>query len=174
MQMTSVFRTVSARSEDDVRATRVARWLEPQEIALDVALRDRKHALEHAASTFARARALDPAPIIRALWRRELVGSTALGAGVAIPHARIEGIENPCLMFTRAKCAIDFAAPDAKPVRHVLTILVPAAGDPEDHLQLLAHVAQMFSDETFRLCLSSTSDVTEVRDAFARCAKRAA
>ncbi len=75
---------------------------------LDVELHDRRHALEWSAATIARVRGLGPAPIFRALWRRELVGSTALGYGVAIPHARIDGIERPLTLFVRPQWAIDW------------------------------------------------------------------
>src|SRR6267378_3193897 len=129
---------------------RIASWLEPQKIILDAELRDRRHALESAATEIGRMHGLDPEPILRALWRRELVGSTALGCGVAIPHARIDGIERPMTLFLRSKWAIDFDAPDGKPVGNILVIMVPSDGDIDEHLRLLAKIAQMFSDGTFR------------------------
>ncbi|MEP6941627.1 MAG: PTS sugar transporter subunit IIA [Betaproteobacteria bacterium] len=64
-------------------------WLRPQEVVLDVDVADSKRALEAAADCISRAHGLDGRPIARALLRREQVGSTALGHGVAIPHARI-------------------------------------------------------------------------------------
>jgi len=153
-------------------ARRVASWLEPQEIVLGVELRDRRHALESAAATIARMHRLKPEPIFRALWRRELVGSTALGHGVAIPHARIGGIERPLTLFVRPKWAIDFAAPDGKPVSSILVIMVPSDRDPDDHLELLALVAQAFSDPSFRSRVSGPSTVADVGGAFADYAQR--
>jgi PTS system nitrogen regulatory IIA component len=145
---------------------RVASWLEPDEIALDVEVRNRRHALEWAAQRIGHMHALDAAPIFRALWRRELVGSTALGHGVAIPHARIDGIERPLTLFVRPKYAIDFAAPDDKPVAAILAIMVPASGDTDAHLELLALVAQAFSEASFRSQVCNADEVFDVRRAF--------
>ena len=146
--------------------TRIATWLQPQDILLEADVRDRSHALEVAATAIGHAHGLDPAPIFRALWRREQVGSTALGEGFAIPHARIGGIARPITLFMRTKLAIAFDAPDGKPVSHLLVIMVPADGAKDDHLQLLALVAQLFSNRNFRTQLDSAPDVAAAADAF--------
>jgi nitrogen PTS system EIIA component len=144
----------------------LTQWLQPQDIVLDVDVWDRRRALELAATRIGEANGLDPAPILRALWRREQVGSTALGQGVAIPHARISGITRPLTLFMRTKIAMEFDAPDGKPVSNLLVIMVPADGHTDDHLQLLALVAQAFSDPAFRARLSAASNATEVAAVF--------
>ena len=146
--------------------TRIATWLQPQDILLDVDVRDRPHALEVAAATIGRAHGLDPAPIFRALWRREQVGSTALGEGFAIPHARIGGIARPITLFMRTKLVIAFDSPDGKPVSQLLVIMVPEDGAKDDHLQLLALVARLFSDRDFRTQLDSAPDAAAAAEAF--------
>jgi PTS system nitrogen regulatory IIA component len=146
--------------------TQIATWLQPQDILLGVDVRDRPHALEVVAAAIGRVHGLDPAPIFRALWRREQAGSTALGAGFAIPHARISGIARPLTLFMRTKLAIAFDAPDGKPVSQMLVIMVPADGAKDDHLQLLALVARLFSDRGFRTQLDSAPDATAAADAF--------
>jgi len=146
---------------------RIASWLEPQKIILDEELRDRRHALESAAVEIGRMQRLDPEPILRALWRRELIGSTALGCGVAIPHARIDGIEHPITLFMRSKQAIEFDAPDGKPVGSILVIMVPSGGDTDEHLRLLAMIAQMFSDDAFRGRIATARNTAEVHGVFA-------
>jgi PTS system nitrogen regulatory IIA component len=150
--------------ENDI--TRIANWLQPQDILLEVDVRDRPHALEVAAAAIGRAHGLDPAPIFRALWRREQAGSTALGEGFAIPHARISGIARPITLFMRTKLAIAFDAPDGQPVSHLLLIMVPADGANDDHLRLLALVTRLFSDRNFRTQLESAPDATAASDAF--------
>jgi len=152
----------------------VERWLDPCEIQLDVDLHGRRHALEFVAATIGGIHGLDREAVLRALWRRELVGSTAIGCGVAIPHARIEGIAQPAILYLRAKTPIEFAAPDAKPVRHVLAIVVPADGDAEAHLQLLAAVASMLTEREFRERLAAAEDPREIRRAFADFGRKAA
>jgi len=138
----------------------IAGWIQPEDILLDVDVRDRHHALKMIASALGRTHGLDPAPIARALDRREQAGSTALGDGFAIPHARIAGLDRPLTLFMRTRAGIDFRAPDAKPVSDLLAILVPANGDKQDHLQLLALISQLFSDKGFRAQLDGAEDAT--------------
>jgi PTS system nitrogen regulatory IIA component len=154
--------------------SRLASWLEPEGILLNAEPRDRRHALELAAQEFARSHGVDQGPIFRALWRRELVGSTGIGRGVAIPHARIDGIDHPITLFMRTKWPIQFESPDSKGVNHILTILVPVDGDADEHLQLLALVAEMFMDGAFRSRVAGAFDETVLRTAFAERAREVA
>ncbi len=146
--------------------TRIAAWLQPQVILLDVDVRDRSDALEVVATAIGSAQGLDPGPIFRALARREQAGSTALGEGFAIPHARIDGIARPLTLFMRTKVAIAFNAPDGKPVSRLLAILAPTDGAKDEHLQLLALVARLLSDGSFRDQLDSAPDVPAAAAAF--------
>lgn len=144
----------------------IATWLQPMDIVLDVDVRDRPQAIEIGTSAFCRTQGLDPTPVFRALWRREQAGSTALGEGFAIPHARIGGIARPTTLFMRTRVAIAFDAPDGHPVSQLLVILVPEDGAKDDHLQLLALVARLFSDRGFRTRLDRATDAAAVADAF--------
>jgi PTS system nitrogen regulatory IIA component len=145
---------------------RIAAWLHPQDILLDVDARSRTHALELAAEVMCGAHGLDPAPVFRALRRREGAGSTALGEGLAIPHARIGGIARPITLFMRTGQPVSFDAPDGKLVSRLLVILVPEEGAHQDHLDLLALVARLFSDQDFRAHLDGARNATIASDAF--------
>lgn len=142
------------------------RWLCPQEIQLDLDVSDRREALQAVSATVGRSRLLDPAPVFRALWRRELAGTTGVGNAFAIPHARIAGITEPVTAYVRLKTPLDFAAPDRKRVSELFVILVPAEGAAEAHLQLLALVAEAFTDRAFRARLATASDSDDVRATF--------
>jgi nitrogen PTS system EIIA component len=161
------------RNQASQSALPIARWIDPGDVQLDVELGSRRHALEVAAETIARLHGIDRERVLRALWRRELVGSTALGCGVAIPHARIDGIAEPTVLYIRARTAIEFAAPDGKPVRHVLAIAVPTNGNAEAHLELLAAIASMMTERTFRERLAAAEDAETIRRAFAEFAPAA-
>jgi PTS system nitrogen regulatory IIA component len=144
----------------------VARWLQPEGIHLDVPLHDATHALEFIAAAIAERHDLDAAPLFRALCRREQAGSTALGAGFAIPHARIPGIDRPLTLLLRAKRPVDFKAADHEPVWLMLAILVPEHGDKQDHLRLLALVAELFSEPRFRARMDTGRDAARLADDF--------
>ncbi len=145
---------------------RVAAWLQPEEIHLDVPLRDSRHALEFIADTIGVHHCLEAAPIFRALSRREQAGSTALGGGFAVPHALIHGIERPLTLLVRAQHPLDFKAPDHDPVSLMLAILVPEHGDRGDHLQLLALVAELFSNPRFRAQIDTGAAPEAVAESF--------
>ena len=146
--------------------TRVASWLQPEVILIDVPLRDSTHALEVVAHAISARHDLDPGPVFRALSRREQAGSTGLGGGLAIPHAKIAGIERPLTLLLRTRDPIAFKAPDGDPVSLMLAILVPQDGDRDDHLQLLALVAELFSKPQFRAQLDAGADAAAIAEAF--------
>jgi len=79
------------------------------------------------------------------LVERERLGSTGLGHGVAIPHCRVSGEGEALGAFVKLESPIDFDAADGQPVDLLFTLVVPEAA-PQEHLQLLAQVAELFSD----------------------------
>jgi PTS system nitrogen regulatory IIA component len=143
-------------------------WLCPQEIELDLDVRSRWEGLRAVSAMSERSQRLSAPPVFRALWRREEAGSTAVGNGFAIPHARIKGIAEPVTVYVRLKAPVDFAAPDGKRVSELFVILIPADGADAKYLQLLALVAEVFSDTDFRARLAAASDTQDVRSAFSQ------
>jgi PTS system nitrogen regulatory IIA component len=84
------------------------------------------------------------------VMKRETLGSTGMGEGVAIPHARLSGVERPFGLLARLKHPIDFDAIDGKPVDLVFLLLLPVAPHGEQ-LNALASVARMLRrTETLR------------------------
>jgi len=148
------------------RAHPVSRWLFPQVVLLDSDVRDKREVLDLAASTLERFHGVDAAPVARALWRREAAVTTAIGEGVAVPHGRIDGIVEPVTLLIRTKKPIPYGAPDRKPVSQLFVILVPAEGDPDEHLRLLADVAELFSQPAFRERIAAAADTRAVLRAF--------
>src|ERR1700674_1594330 len=94
----------------------ISRFLSSDDVVLGLDVPDKQRALEEAALMVERRHNINHAPVFRALWRREEVGSTGLGHGIAIPHARITGIIAPILLLMSTKLPIEFGAPDHKPV----------------------------------------------------------
>lgn len=146
----------------------VVQWLCPQSIELDLDAPNRWEALRGVSAMIERSRRLSAPPIFRALWRREMAASTGVGNGFAIPHARIAGIVEPITAYVRTRSALEFAAPDGKRVSELFVILVPADGDNEKHLQLLALVAEAFSNTGLRAQLAAAVEPQDVQSAFSR------
>jgi nitrogen PTS system EIIA component len=91
---------------------------------------------------------LDPDATFDKLLERERLGSTGLGHGIALPHARVTGIDEAYGAFIQLETSVDFDSIDNQPVDLIFGLLVPESATKE-HLQLLAHLASMFSDAGF-------------------------
>ena len=95
--------------------------------------------------------------IFDSLIGRERLGSTGLGKGVALPHGRLNGLKKPIAAMATLKQATDFDAIDREPVDLLFALLVPEEST-EEHLQILAHLAAMFSNQDFCTKLRSCDD----------------
>lgn len=83
----------------------------------------------------------DAGLLYQKLLEREQLGSTGIGAGVAIPHCKMKGLERAVLAIGLVKKGIDFGAVDGEPVR-VLFLLVSPNDAPAEHLQALAAISR--------------------------------
>ena len=86
--------------------------------------------------------------VFDALLERERLGSTGLGKGIALPHARMSQVTQAIGAFITLPEGVDFDAIDSSPVDLAFAMLVPEEATDE-HLQLLAKLASMFSDNAF-------------------------
>lgn len=84
--------------------------------------------------------------IFDSLLARERLGSTGLGHGIAIPHGRLAGVDRAIAAFLKLREGIDYDAPDDQPVDLLFALIVPEACTDE-HLQILATLAEMFGHE---------------------------
>lgn len=103
--------------------------------------------------------------VAAALQRRELAASTALGCGVAIPHARVIGLNEIRMLYVRPVPPMASYAADGRPISDVVVLLVPAPA-VQEHLDALAHVVALFSDDEFRRALRICQSPYEVRRLF--------
>lgn len=101
------------------------------------------------------------------LLERERLGSTGLGQGIALPHARVSGIRAPIGAFVQLRGPVAFDAIDDRPVDLAFGLLVPEATD-EQHLQLLATLAAAFDDAAVREALRTAEDSAELLGVFRR------
>ncbi len=92
-----------------------------------------------------------------ALLERESLGTTGIGDGVAIPHGKLEGVNDIILVVGRSREGVDFDALDFKPCSIFFLVLAPeqVAGM---HLRILAHVSKLLKDENFRRSFMEAPD----------------
>ncbi len=119
-------------------------FLSPASVAADLQVSDKTRLLKQLSGQAAAALELDPEAIAGEILKREALGSTGIGNGVAIPHARIPGLARPYGVFVRLKAPIAFEAIDDQPVDLVFLLLLPAT---DEQLNALACVARKLRDE---------------------------
>ena len=143
----------------------IAKLLSTKDIRLDMEIASRDRLLQEIARHMEHEYGMPQEWVFQSLSRREKIGSTALGEGVAIPHARIKDLQRIQLAYIRLRQPIPFDAPDDKPVSDILVILVPKEAT-EEHLRILSEVTQMFSDPQFRQQLRNCGEAGETKRLF--------
>lgn len=142
--------------------------LTPDNVASGVNAGSKKRALEMASEELAREQEqASSRQILEGLCAREKLGSTGLGHGVAIPHARMAGLDQPAGAMIRLAEPVDFDAADREPVDLIFALVVPEAAT-EEHLQLLGQIAELFGDENRRENVRRADDAKAMYELIAR------
>ena len=92
---------------------------------------------------------IDSEELFELLTNRERLGSTGVGAGVAIPHCRCNKVEKTVGCLVKLKEAVDFDSADSQPVDILFVLIVPEDATDE-HLHTLAELAQLLNQSKFR------------------------
>lgn len=135
----------------------LSRILPAGNIVLDLAVTSKKRAFEQAGLLFENNHSLARNVVFDSLFSRERLGSTALGQGVAVPHGRVKGLTEALAAFYRLAQPVPFDAPDGQPVRLLMILLVPETAT-QQHLDILAELAQLLSNKSLREQLSTETD----------------
>ena len=122
--------------------------LTPEAVVDGLGVASKKALFQQLGAIAARAYGLDGVQVAEKLAEREKLGSTGFGAGIAIPHARIEGLRHVSAAFVRLEKPLDFAAVDELPVDLVFMLLSPIGAGAE-HLKALARVSRCLRDRGF-------------------------
>lgn len=123
----------------------IADLIMPGQVLAELRAGDKTQVLKEIGRRAATALGIDARIVVDALTAREQMGSTGVGQGIAVPHARLAGLARPFGLFARLPRPVDFAAIDGKPVDLVFLLVTPA-GDGTDHLAALACVSRRLRD----------------------------
>mgnify|MGYP000076532009 FL=1 len=102
---------------------------------------------------------LNISEVVDALQERESLGPTGVGHGVALPHARLHGLDNVVGLFLRLEKPLDFDAVDRQPVDLIFALLAPESSGV-DHLKALALVSRTLRDNDLCAKLRANDDAT--------------
>lgn len=143
----------------------LADLLAPQDVLVDVRVWGKKRVLAELAVHAGRRLGLAPDAILDALVRREELGSTAMGEGMAIPHTRLPEVAAPFGVLARLRAPVPFDAVDDKPVDLVFLLALPNIGTGRQ-LNALACVARRLRDPAILTRLRQARGPDALREAF--------
>jgi PTS system nitrogen regulatory IIA component len=132
-------------------------FLSPDDALVDVNISDKTRLLQKLAHRAATALNLPVDRISSAILKREELGSTGTGGGIAIPHARVPDIKKPFGILVSLKQPIDFDAIDGQPIDLLFLLLLPVASDKEQ-LNTLASVARILRNSKSASNLRQATD----------------
>lgn len=125
---------------------RIQKLIGRERVFLNVEAEDRVSALHQVAEKLGRLTSLDTQILEHSLEERERLGSTSVGSGFAIPHAKLRGLEDIVVILVRFSRELLFE--HAKPVRMVAAVVSPP-DQPAAHLQVLSQIARLLKHAEF-------------------------
>ncbi|MGF1511441.1 MAG: PTS sugar transporter subunit IIA [Myxococcota bacterium] len=124
----------------------------PERVASNLQAEGRDEALDHLVQLLTKGGGLDDSQrdrVLRSLIQRERVGSTGIGNGIAIPHAKVSGLDRVIGGFARSSEGVEFGCIDGKRA-YLFLVLVAPEGQASLHLKALARASRMLRDDKFR------------------------
>lgn len=143
----------------------ITQYLHSNHIVLNAPYTNKKRSFEAIADLFSDLKGVSSQDVYQALTNRERMESTGLGYSVAIPHGRVQGLNNTVCALMRLSTPIEFEAPDNLPVQLMIILLVPEHAG-QAHLDLLSELATLLSSRDFRMLLLNATTDTEIHRAF--------
>lgn len=142
--------------------------LVPDAIRMTLNEKRKKRVLSEMVELLASAWKLDKAPALtEQVLKREKMGSTGIGHGVAIPHCLTSLTDRTIMAFGRCRQGISYGAADNRPV-YLLFLLLGPESATSDHLKLLSKLSRLLTEEQFRDQLMEAEDPEEIIELFRR------
>jgi mannitol/fructose-specific phosphotransferase system IIA component (Ntr-type) len=155
---------------------KISQLLKDELIEPNLILSEKNAVLEYlvklASSSIKEKSTIEPDVVLQALKDREAMMSTGIGNGVAIPHAKVEGLNSLILIFAKSNNGIDFQALDEAPVHIIFLVIAPRADDiasgdvhpssANDYLKLLAAISLLLKKKKNRTALLEANTKAEI------------
>lgn len=141
---------------------RISEFLSPQAVVPHLSAQTKPEALKELAEVLCKSYPhLPREKVLDVLRERERLGSTGIGDGVAIPHAKLPGIPSLAATFGVSRSGIDFEACDGKRA-HLFFALVAPENSAGLHLKALARISRLFRNAAFRDAILKASTAEEI------------
>ena len=139
----------------------ITNFLTEDSIIMDCDSKSQKNTLEVISNKMAELTSTNKDEIFQKLYEREKLGTTAFGNGIAIPHARVEGIQNAKIIILKLTEAIDFNSIDGNKVDIVMSLFVPNDNN-KMHVELLSNIASLLDNQVFREKIRTANTASDV------------
>lgn len=151
--------------EPAVEGFPILHFFDPNLFCPNLEARTKDEALQELSAQLARGAGVrDRDLLLDMLRRRESLGSTGIGKGIAIPHGRSLAIPELKLLFARSVEGVEFEAVDAKPVHIFFLIVAPPQDKKNEYLPLLGRIAELIKERRVRDRLKKIEHFDELRD----------
>jgi PTS system nitrogen regulatory IIA component len=153
---------VVTHQEERNEKLRILDFLDPVAITIDLAATTKRGVLEELVGLLAQDHKVkDATAAVEVLMEREKLGSTGIGQGIAIPHAKTDQASEVTAAFGLSRRGVQFDSLDGEPVYIFFLLLAPpdAAGM---HLKALARISRLLKDKFFRQSLRDVKDAADV------------
>ena len=146
---------------------RISEYLRQEYCVMDLKARDKRCAIQEIAKVLGKNKDLvDPKAFLHAVFKREALGSTGIGMGIAMPHCRTDAVREFVIGFGRSKKGIDFDSLDGKKA-HFIFLMGASNRDLNMYLRLLAELSKVVIDADFKKKLMKAKTAKEVASLFA-------
>ncbi|OGC09100.1 hypothetical protein A2V82_01030 [candidate division KSB1 bacterium RBG_16_48_16] len=143
---------------------RISDYINEKLIFLELEAKDKDSAIAAVVEKMSRANIFDNASsFLKEVKGREQLGSTGIGKGVALPHARTQHVKNIVVAFARLKKGIDFQSEDKEPVKLIFLLGTPLNSVGE-YLKVLAKISKIARNDKIRKSLVKAGSVEEVAE----------
>ena len=139
----------------------ITNFLTEDSIIIDCNSKSQKNTLEVISNKMAELTSTNKDEIFQKLYEREKLGTTAFGNGIAIPHARVEGIQNAKIIILKLTEAIDFNSIDGNKVDIIMSLFVPNDNN-KMHVELLSNIASLLDNQVLREKIRTANTASDV------------
>ncbi len=139
----------------------ITQYIETKNIFLDLKSKSKKNLLEFIAIKMSGEHKVEKDIIFEKLYEREKLGTTGLGKGIAIPHARIPNITDPKIIIIKLETPLNYESIDGNDVDIVFALIVPEKEDSL-HIDILSNIASLLEDKSFLLGIRNSTSKEEI------------
>jgi len=148
--------------DEKAEKLKILDFLSPSSISIDLTATTKKGVLDELVGLLAKeGKIKDGKATVEVLLEREKLGSTGIGQGIAIPHAKTDQAQDVVAAFGLSRRGVSFDALDGEPV-HLIIVLVAPPDAAALHLKALARISRLLKDKFFRQTLRDVKDKNEV------------